>query len=104
MEDITDGDCAHVKKVCKDFQMKNLVEHYDLHVQIDILLLADVFQNFENMCLEIYELDSAKFISTPILAWQAALKKAEVKLELLTDNGVANGRKMYERRIMSHCS
>ena len=37
------------------------------------------------MCLEIYELDPAKFISAPELAWQAALKKKEVKLELLTD-------------------
>ena len=59
MEDITDSNCAHGKRVCKDFQIKNLVEHYDLYVQIDILLLADVFQNFTNMCLEIYELDSA---------------------------------------------
>ena len=69
MEDITDSNCAHGKRVCKDFQIKNLVEHYDLYVQIDILLLADVFQNFTNMYLEIYELDSAKFISAPILAW-----------------------------------
>ena len=69
MEDITDSICAHGKRVCKDFQRKYLVEHYDLYVQIDILLLADVFQNFTNMCLEIYELDSAKFISAPILAW-----------------------------------
>ena len=68
MEDITDSNCAHGKRVCKDFQIKYLVEHYDLYVQIDILLLADVFQNFTNMCLEIYELDSAKFISAPILA------------------------------------
>ena len=37
------------------------------------------------MCLEIYELDPAKFLSAPGLAWQAALKKAKVKLELLTD-------------------
>ena len=44
-----------------------------------------IFENFRNMCLEIYELDPAKFLSAPGLACQAALKKTKVKLELLTD-------------------
>ena len=48
-------------------------------------MLADVFENFRNMCLKIYELDPAKFLSAPGLAWQAALKKTKVKLDLLTD-------------------
>ena len=51
----------------------------------NVLLLADVFENFRKMCLEIYELDLAKFISAPGLAWQAALKKAQVKLDLIAD-------------------
>ena len=51
----------------------------------DTLLLADVFENFRNMCLDIYRLDSVYFVSAPGLAWQACLKKTEVKLELLTD-------------------
>ena len=49
------------------------------------LLLADVFENLRKMCLKIYHLDPVKFLSAPGLAWQAALKKTEVKLELLTD-------------------
>ena len=49
------------------------------------LLLADVFQNFRNICLEIYDIYSAKFLSAPGLAWQVALKKIKVKLGLLTD-------------------
>ena len=49
------------------------------------LLLADVFENFRNMCLEIYELDPAKFLSVPGLEWQAALKQIKVKLFLLID-------------------
>ena len=85
MEDIADADYAHAKRVCKDFEIKNLGEYYDLYVQSDTLLLADVFENFRNMCLEIYELDPAKFLSAPGLAWQAALKKTKVKLDLLTD-------------------
>ena len=56
-----------------------------MYVQSDTLLLADVFENFRNMCLEIYKLDPAKFLSAPGLAWQAALKKTKVKLDLLTD-------------------
>ena len=85
MEDITDVDCTHRKRVCKDFQIKSLREYHDLYVQSDILLLADVFENFRNMCLEVYEFDPAKFISAPGLAWKAALKKTKVKLDLLTD-------------------
>ena len=37
------------------------------------------------MCLKIYELDLARFLTAPGLAWQATLKKAKVKLDLLTD-------------------
>ena len=48
-------------------------------------MLADVFENFRNMCLEIYELDPAKKFPASGLAWQGALKKAKVKLNLLTD-------------------
>ena len=56
-----------------------------MYVQSETLLLADVFENFRNTCLKIYELDPAKFLSAPGLAWQAALKKTKVKLDLLTD-------------------
>ena len=55
-------------------------------MQSATLLLADVFENFRNMCIKVYELDPAHFLSLPGLAWQACLKKANVKLELLTDN------------------
>ena len=60
MEDITHADHAHAKKVCKDFEIKNLGEYHDLHVQSDTLL-ADVFENFRNMCLNIYKLDLQNF-------------------------------------------
>ena len=48
-------------------------------------MFADVFENFRNKCIEIYELDPAQFLSAPGLAWQACLKKTKVELELLTD-------------------
>ena len=85
MEDITDADYMHAKRVCKNFEIKNLGEYHYLYFKSDTLLLADVFENFRKMYLKIYHLDPVKFLSAPGLAWQAALKKTEVKLELLTD-------------------
>ena len=52
MEDITDADYAHAKRVCKDFERKKLGEQHDLYVQSDTLLLADVFENYKNMCFK----------------------------------------------------
>ena len=85
MEDITDADYAHSKRVCKDFEIKTFGDYHDLYLQSDTLLLADVFENFRNICLKIYKLEPAKSLSAPGLAWQAASKKTEVKLDLLTD-------------------
>ena len=85
MKNIDDIDYRHGNNVFKRFKLKNLGEYHDLYVQSDTLLLADVFENFRNKCLEVYELDPAHFLSLPGLAWQACLKKTNVKLELLTD-------------------
>ena len=83
IEDITDVD--YTNNVFKKFKLKNLGECHDLYVQSDTLLLADVFENFRNMCIKVYKLDPAHFLSPPGLAWQACLKKTKVELELLTD-------------------
>ena len=72
--DITDADFMHAKSVFKDFEMKNLVEMYDLYLKSDKLFLVGVFGKFRKMCLETYELDPLKFLSTAGLAWQAAFK------------------------------
>ena len=56
MEDITDVDYAHSKTVCKDFELKTLGEY-----QSDTILLANIFENFRNMCINIYEFDPANF-------------------------------------------
>ena len=85
MEEKTDTDYIHGKRVCDDFEIKNLSEYYDLYFKTDTLLLPDVFENFRKMFLKIYQLDPAQFISAPGLAWSAASKKTEVELELLTD-------------------
>ena len=61
MEDITDADYTNAKRVCEVFDIKSLREYHDFYVQSDTLLLADVFGNFRNMCLQIHELDPAHF-------------------------------------------
>ena len=65
LKDITDKDYTHAQKVYEEFKLKNLGNYHDLYVQSDTLMLADVFENFENKCIEIYELDPAHFCLHP---------------------------------------
>ena len=74
LEDISDEDYAHVQKVWEVFEIINLGEYYDLYVQSDTLLLADVFENSRGKCIEIYEPDPAHFLFAPGLASQAFKK------------------------------
>ena len=69
MENIDNIDYRHGNSAFKRFKLKNLGEYHDLYVQIDTLLLADVFENFRNTCLKVYELDPAHFLSLPGLVW-----------------------------------
>ena len=48
-------------------------------------MLADVFENVRNLHLKIYELDTVKFLSAPVLVWQATFKMTKVKFDILTD-------------------
>ena len=83
-EDICDENYAQVQKVWEVFKIKDIGENHDLYVQSDTLLLAGVFENFRDKCIEIYGPYPAHFLSAPGLAWQACLKKTGVNLELLT--------------------
>ena len=80
MEDIDDIDYRHGNNVFKGFKLENLGDYLDLYVQSDTLLLADVFENFRDMCINEYELDPAHFLSLPGLAWKACLKKTNKEL------------------------
>ena len=75
----------HAKRFYKDFEIKNSDEYHDLYVKSDTLLLADVFESLDKICLKIYHLDPVKFLSVLALAWQTSFKKTEVTLELLID-------------------
>ena len=96
LENISDEDYAHAQKVWEVFGMKILGEYHNLYAQSDTLLLPDVFENFRNKCIEIYELDPLYFVSAPGLAWQACLKRTGVKLELIIDYDMLL---MIEKRI-----
>ena len=82
---ISDEDFDHAQRIWKEFGMKNLGEYHDLYLKSDVLLLADVFEEFRNVCLENYSLDPAWYYTSPGLSWDALLKHSGVKLKLLTD-------------------
>ena len=84
-EHITDDEYEHAKKVWETFGCKTLGDYHDLYVKTDVTLLADVFENFRNLCMEQYGLDPAHYYTLPGLSWDALLKKTGVELELLTD-------------------
>ena len=84
-EGIGDEDYEHAEKVWKVFGMKTLQDYHDLYNVTDVLLLADVFENFRNICMENYKLDPAHYFTAPGLAWDACLKITGVELELLSD-------------------
>ena len=82
---ISDEDFDHAQRIWKEFGMKNLGEYHDLYLKSDVLLLADVFEEFRNVCLKNYSLDPAWYYTSPGLSWDSLLKYSGVKLELLTD-------------------
>ena len=84
-EDISDDDYSHAQDVWNTFQIKNMGEYHDLYLKSDILLLADVLENFRKTCLINYKLDPCHYITSPGLAWDAMLKMTKISLDLITD-------------------
>ena len=84
-EDINDCDYEFYKEICVKFNIKSLGEYHDLYLKSDVLLLADVFENFRETCFQYYKLDPAHFYSSPGLAWNACLKMTGIELELISD-------------------
>ena len=65
--------------------MSTMRDYHDLYLELDVLLLADVFENFRDICLKNYKLDPAWYLTAPGLSWDAMLRTTKIKLELLND-------------------
>ena len=105
-KDISDDDYKHAHAVWDEFDMKTFKDYHDLYNKSDVLQLADVFENFRDVCMKNYQLDPAWYYTAPGLAWDACLKKTGVELELLSDpdmllmfeKGVRGGISMISNR------
>ena len=84
-EGITEEDYKHALNVWNVFNMKTFKDYHELYNETDVLLMADVFENFRDLCLKIYGLDPAHYFTAPGLSWDACLKITGVELELLSD-------------------
>ena len=82
---ISESDYSHAKRVWSAFQIKDLGDYHDLYLRTDVLLLADVFENFRSTCLKYYGLDPCHYYSAPGLSWDALLKMTWINLDLITD-------------------
>ena len=83
MKDITDVDYRHGKRVFKNLSNKNLGDNHDLYVQSDTLLIADVFENFRNMCIKEYELDPAHFFICNWISMASMFKENRCKIRIV---------------------
>ena len=93
---ITEKDYKHAGDVWNSFKMKTFKEYHELYNITDVLLLADVFENFRDLCLKIYGLDPVYYFTAPGLAWDACLKITDIDLELLSDSNMLL---MFEKGI-----
>ena len=96
MSGVSETDYEHARKVWREFGINNMGEYHDLYLKTDVILLANVFEAFRNVCLNNYGLDLAHFYTAPRLAWKACLKKTGIRLELLLDPDMLL---MFERGI-----
>jgi hypothetical protein len=84
-ENISDADYGRAQDVWNTFNMKTMRDYHDLYLKTDVLLLADVMENFRKVCRTNYGLDPLWYYTAPGLAWDATLKLTKVELELISD-------------------
>ena len=82
---VSDEDYQYAQMIWKKFQIADLGDYHDLYLKTDVMLLADVFEEFRKICFENYQLDPAWYYTAPGLSWDALLKHSQIELELLSD-------------------
>ena len=105
-ESISDSDYQHAQEVWTTFNCKNLKDYHDVYLGSDVLLLADVFENFRKAAMATYGLDPAWYYTLPGYSWDALLKSTGVSLELITnpdmylfiEKGLRGGSSMVSHR------
>ena len=98
-ESITEDDYSFIKNLWKVFEIKNVRELLMLYNEVDTLLLCDAFTEYRKFCYDLYQLEAARFVTSPSLAWSAALKMSKTRLEIpqdinmhnMIDNGLRGG-------------
>ena len=85
---VTDQDYDHAINVWNKFIMKTFGDYHDIYLKSDVLLLADIFENFRDLCWSYYKLDPVHYYGTPEITWDACLKMSRQTLELITDPAI----------------
>ena len=85
-EDISDEEYAHALRVWDHFQCEAFEDYHNLYLTTDVILLQDVFERLRKTCMKYYQLDAARYLTAPSLAWDAMLLYTGVELELLTED------------------
>jgi len=101
---IFESDYAHAMNVWQRFSIRTLGEYSDLYLKTDVLLLADIFENFRNNCVANYCLDPAHYYTLPGFTWDAMLKHMRVRFELLTDIDMVIFIERSIRSCLNQCS
>lgn len=107
-EEISQEDYEFAQQVWQKFGTQTLGDYSQLYMKVDILLLADVFESFRNLCLKIYKLDPAHSYSCAGFSWLAMLKSTQVEIELIDsidimgfiEEGVRGGISQCSKRYM----
>ena len=84
-EPLDQKDYERAQRVWTRYGMKTMKDYHDHYLLMDVLLLADVFENFRRSVMERHKLDCLHFVTLPALAWAMALKHTDAKLDLITD-------------------